>query len=210
MWRDWSLWLLQLSPSIKWRLERGARLDGMTRYRQDNLNELPFIARLGGGLNIPQVYARDLLSGKLMFTDDLIFSLSNKGLFQLLILADGFEDALKAFDQTKGLSERSGGRLREDEATILIHDLNVQEVDKDRIAVKTARIASGEEFGEDELCRGRPIPRLYDPFRIRKEVGRAKMFVILRPDRYVYAACSTAGELFVAVDSIADALCTRR
>ena len=205
--RDWILYILQLSPHVRHHLERGPRLEGMTRYQQ--ASGLPFIAELGGGLNIPQVYARDLLGQKLFLTDDIIFALSKKGMFQLLILVDQLQRGWKAWEEVQGLSERSEGRLREDEATILLHDLNAERIDCKYVPVKIVRIASGDEFAADpDLCRSRPKPRYYDPFRIRKEVGRKVIFVVLRPDRFVYAACSNAQELSSALDRLKELLYT--
>jgi hypothetical protein len=202
--RDWGLWILQLSPFVKHTLERGARNEGMIKYKPAGPSPgLPFIGELGGGLNIPQVYARDLISQKLLFTDDLIFSPDGKGLFQLLILVDDITQARRALDQIRGLAERSEGRVREDEATVLIHDLNIDHVDDEFTRVRIARIASGDEFAADpDLCRNRPAPRFYDPFRIRKEVGRRAVFVIVRPDRFVFASCSTVDELWMSIDRL--------
>ena len=204
--RDWGLWILQLSPYVKHTLERGARNDGMIKYKA--APGLPFIGELGGGLNIPQVYARDLVSQKLFFTDDLIFSSSDKGLFRLLVLVDDITHARRALEQIRGVAERSEGRVREDEATVLIHDLNIEHVDHEFPAgVKIARIASGDEFAEDPvLCRNRPAPRFYDPFRIRKEVRRRAIFVVIRPDRFVFAACSTIDELWMSIDKLKELL----
>ena len=204
--RDWGLWVLQLSSYMKHTLSRGARNDGMIKYK--SAPGLPFIGELGGGLNIPQVYARDLISHQLLFTDDLIFSPGGKGLFQLLVLVDNITQAKRALEQVQGLAERSGGRVRDDEATVLIHDLNIGHVKAEYPGrVKIARIASGDEFAaEPDLCRNRPAPRYYDPLRIRKEVGRRAVFVVVRPDRFVFASCSTVDELWMAVDKMGELL----
>jgi hypothetical protein len=154
------------------------------------------------------VYAIDLVGQKLTFTDDLIFSSSGKGLFRLLILVDDVAHARRALEQIRGLALRSDGTVREDEAAVLIHDLNIEQVDTEFPAgVKIARIASGAEFAADPiLCRNRPAPRFYDPFRIRKEVGRRAIFVVLRPDRFVFAACSTVDELWMSVAKLKELL----
>ena len=64
------------------------------------------------------------------------------------------------------------------------------------------RLATGTEFGADEsLCRGRPQPQNYDPFRLSKEVD-GKTFVILRPDRFVFAACDSRTDFLGAIESL--------
>ena len=206
--RDWTLWVLQLSPQVKRYLEKGPRVHGMTRYRP--MPGLPFVAKLGGGLNIPQVYVRDLVSGRVTFSDDLLFASSKKGLFQLLVLADKSEEVWTAQQEVQGLSQRTDGRIREHEATILIHDLNAnaKAAPSDLPpGVRIARIASGEEFAADPvLCRNRPPPKFYNPFRIRKDIGPRVRFVVLRPDRFVYAACLSKEELWAAVGMLKDLL----
>ena len=206
--RDWVLWAMQLSSVVRRQLEKGPRTDGMTRYQP--APGLPFIAEFGGGLNIPQVYAKDLVSGKLFFTDGLVFSPSKKGLFQMLILTDRLEQAWMSLQQIQGLRAHTEGRLCEDEATVLIHDLNTEQMDGGKPDVNFARIASAEEFAADpHLCRNRPAPRYYDPFKIWNEVGRHVVFIILRPDHFVYASCSSKEELWKSLDQLKDLLFIR-
>ena len=204
--RDWLLWFLQLSPRMKRRLEAGPRVDGMIRYQHEH--GLPFVFKYQGGLNLPQVYVRDLKTQKMAFSDDLVFDTSKRGLFQMLILVDRIEQAHTSLLQVQDLSERTDGRLRGDEATVLVHGPPIEHIDNDSFSVTVARIASGDEFAADPLlCRNRPAPKYYDPNRLQKELGRHVRYVVLRPDRFVYAACSNKEELWQALVPMRELLC---
>ena len=64
------------------------------------------------------------------------------------------------------------------------------EVDED-----VFRLATAEEFAADEImCKARPAPQYYDMYQLKKDL-HGKRFVIVRPDRFVYAACDTAAQL---------------
>ncbi|KAK6442808.1 hypothetical protein LTR95_000967 [Oleoguttula sp. CCFEE 5521] len=203
--RDWMFWGINLIPSWRRCFEKGSRAEGMIRYKyQDGM---PFVPDLGRGLNLPQVYVRDLATNEIVFSDDLIYAQSKAGLFQILLLVDQSDKAHHALKEIDGLSQSTAGRLREDEATVLIHDLKAKYPDALSSPANIARIASGEEFAADErLCRNRPAPRHYDPFKIQREAGPRATYIVLRPDRFVYAACATVQELWNALSSLPTAL----
>ncbi|KAK0258102.1 hypothetical protein LTR35_018193, partial [Friedmanniomyces endolithicus] len=122
--RDWMFWGINLIPSWRRYFEKGPRAEGMIRYEfQDGM---PFVPDLGGGLNLPQVYARDLATNKIVFTDDLIYAHYKEGLFQILLLVDRSDTAQYALKGIQGLSGSTAGRLREDGPTVLIHDLKAE------------------------------------------------------------------------------------
>ena len=104
----------------------------------------------------------------------------------------------------EGLSQHLRHLLLGEEATVLIHDFKV--IYADDLGEKrrgVARIASADEFGgSEELCRNRPAPLYYDAWRIRRDLRAVAKFVIVRRDRYVYAACLDGSELIEAVHSI--------
>lgn len=203
--RDWLLWGIQLIPSWRRHLERGPRADGMIRYKHQK--GLPFVRELGGGLNIPQVYALNFANKKVAFTDDLIFDSSKKGLFQLLVLVDGSDKVDSSLQQIEGISKIAGGLVQDDEITVLIQDLGAEFRGDASHPGHVARIASGEEFAADgRLCRNRPAPKYYDPYKIGRELGAYNAFVILRPDRFVYASCSTRVELLDCLRGLPAAL----
>lgn len=206
--REWVMWAIQLVPSWKREVELGPRAEGMIRYR--GAPGLPFLAEEQGGLNIPQVYAFDLRCNKVIFTDDLIFSAGKKGLFQLLLLPDTMDELRSLLEQTEGVDEMSQGFVRANETTVLVQTIDGQcaldVADTRHKGLAVARLATGEEFAADEaLCRNRPEPVGYDEWRLRRDVGGKKM-VIVRPDRFTYAACNTREELGRAVRRIASLL----
>ena len=194
--RDWSLWFQQLIPSWRRHLEKGPRAFGMAKY--NHAEGLPFLP--SGGLLLPQVYARDFRSSKVAFSDDLIFPESKRGLLQLLVLPDSAEEARQMLQELRNIPRSK--HVLADEATILIQrevvDPSKVQLDGDTVV---ARVATGDEFAESELCRNRPRPLYFDPYRISKELPSMK-FVLVRPDRFVYAACRDRKELAEAVDGL--------
>jgi len=209
--RDWYLWAVQLVPSWRRELEKGPRGEGMSRYRYES--GMPFLPDLGGGICLPQVYCALLDSDQnavqIRFTDDLIFGSDKRGLFHIVVLADQIEEALSAAKAMIGLSQLSHGLLHENEATFIVHDLGAKplvDMKLDTGQQNIVRVATGEEFAADPmLCKNRPPPKYYDPYRMKHEV-RGKKFVIVRPDRFVYAACSNAADLRRAVEELSSSL----
>lgn len=203
--RDWSLWFIQLVPSWRRELEKGPRALGMIRYKHHA--GLPFLPDGHGGMLLPQVYTWDFTSQRVRFSDDLIFAPEKTGIFQLLLLPDSPEEAEELVAATRNI--KSNEFINTEEATVLIHNYGVQSNRAQQLmghGVRVARVASGEEFAADpDLCRNRPAPSYYDPWRISKEVKGMK-FVVVRPDRFVYAACRTSTELSTAVDGLAAVL----
>jgi 2-polyprenyl-6-methoxyphenol hydroxylase-like FAD-dependent oxidoreductase len=197
--RNWSLWAMQKIPSWRRWLELGDRRNGMTRYTWEEGKAMAFLPEMEGGGNFPQVYCAR--QGKVQFTDDVIFSREKRGLFQLAVLLKSrseFQDKRKAI---AGLDEASQGILRADEATFVVQQTETNSTggtENNRIY----RLATAEEFAQDQgLCSGRPYPHGYDPLRMWKEAG-GKHFVILRPDRFVFAAAGSRKELFDAVEQL--------
>lgn len=194
--RDWTLWAVQLVPSWRHQLERGPR-DRVTRYRYEK--GLPFVFGVGG-LNLPQVYAYDFRTKRVVFTDDLIFSPGGKGLFPLLAIVEKFEEVRAAVAEIEDVAALTGGLVCEHEATVLINVLETPALDNPAATIgadmKIARIASAAEFSaEVELSQNRPAPEGYDAFRLGRELGPSVRFVLLRPDRFVYAASRSGDEL---------------
>lgn len=197
--RDWYLWLIQQVPSWRHWLELGNRRDGMVQYQWDEGAGMAFLPTIAGGRNLPQVYVTSINTAvqppKVLFSDDVLFAPQKKGLFQLAVLLQSPNDAMTIDQGLAGLQQASHGALREDEATLFLNSTETPAVDlKER---PMYRLATGAEFASTPLCAGRPEPVGYDPCRMSKEVGYKK-FVILRPDRFVFAACDTVKELHVA------------
>ncbi len=161
---------------------------------------MAFLPDLAGGSCFPQVYCLPLGAGKIEprveFTDDIIFAPEKKGLFQLAVLVDKVE-------------KLSQGTLLSSETTFIVHNTLASFQSASTWPVcngRVVRIATGSEFAADErACGGRPEPLYYDPYRIKKEV-HGRRFVILRPDRFVFAACVDKAQLDIAASRILSVL----
>jgi hypothetical protein len=205
--RNWYLWLLQLFPSQKHWLEMGARRYGMIKYEYEP--GMAFLPDLGGGSCFPQVYCVSLGVGKIEprveFTDDIIFAPEKKGLFQLVVLVDKVEELEAAAEAVQHVEKLSQSTLLSVEATFIVHDPLAtieSSLTWPSCNGRAVRIATGSEFAADErLCGGRPEPLYYDAYRLKKEV-RGHRFVILRPDRFVFAACVDTAQLDIAASRI--------
>lgn len=203
--RDWSMWLCQLLPSWRREMEKGPRAQGMIRYRYQT--GMPFVSDGHGGLLFPQVYAWDFESGSVAFSDDLIFAARKRGFLQLVVLPQSAEEAKQLLSELKFMPQNEF--FRTTEATCIIQQYCVDSCRVQPLAsngVKIARVATGEEFAANPvLCGARPAPKYYDPFRMSREVKGAKS-VLLRPDRFVYAACYSTEELNRTLDGLKDVL----
>ncbi|KAJ5391278.1 hypothetical protein N7509_006768 [Penicillium cosmopolitanum] len=191
------LWLIQLIPSWRHELRLGRRKEGMVRY---NYSEgMPFLQKFKGGLCLPQVYCKSIGSDRneIFFTDDVIFSQEKKGLFQLLIIVKSVKEAFSALDAVSNIGEISNGEMDLHETTILVEDAACGTREN---APHIFRVVTGKEFASSPLCEKRPSPEFYDPFIIGKHLEGMK-FVLLRPDRFIFAACGTKDDLQSAVQS---------
>ncbi|ETN37465.1 uncharacterized protein HMPREF1541_07087 [Cyphellophora europaea CBS 101466] len=214
--RDWILWFMQQFPAWRKQLELGPRVDGMVRYKW--APGMAFLPDDFGGRCLPQVYCRPLfISTKstdpgVRFTDDVIFGADKKMLFQLVLLVDNLSAAKKALLdlQAVDLERVSKGMLSGKEATCITHDSSLEpdDVDEPLIPFKQQlyRIATAEEFAATEaLCRNRPEPIGYNMYQMR-EAMKGRRYVIVRPDRFVFAACGTVEGLVQACAAIEDAV----
>lgn len=195
--RDWYLYCMHFIPSWRHSLRLGRRKEGQVQYMYSP--GLPFDPTQKGGVCLPQVYCKPVDgSQKVFFSDDVIFG-KKTGLLQLLVyLKDENELAFarNAVSRVHGISK---GEIHADEITFLIEGF---EINSNTARVKSQSglycLATGDEFARSPLCRGRPEPMYYDPFCLTKILGGNK-FVLVRPDRFVYAACNGAPELEKAV-----------
>lgn len=185
-------------PSWRDDLRRGQRKDGMVRYEHTS-DKLPFLPKYNGGVCLPQVYCKAVGNphGDVFFTDDVIFGPQKRGLFQLMVYLKDINELPTAQKEIMDIDDHSNGEIRATDATFLIEDPSSQLSDA---AHNVFRLATGGEFEESPLCERRPAPRFYDPGCLAKELRGGK-FVILRPDRFVFAACSSKEELWDATRS---------
>lgn len=203
--REWYMWAIQFIPSYRREIQLGARAGGMTKYRHSE--GLPFVPEFGGGLLLPQVYAYNFKTRKVNFTDDLIFATKKTGLFQLLILPNRVEDIDSLIKGLEDIDQVSGKLLSSAEATIVVQSSKSSSTPTVFPRQDVTRIATADEFAADEvLCKNRPAPVGYDELRLQKEV-KGKKYIILRQDRFVFAACDTLAELKDAASRLESVLC---
>ncbi|KAF2486450.1 monooxygenase [Neohortaea acidophila] len=206
--RDWVLWSMQKVPFLREKIQGGNRV--LPRYR----HEPGFIFRpeLGGGVLLPQVYCRRIDgrgSEKVEFTDDLFFSQSNTGLLQWIVLLDTVQELALAREDICAVIKSNHDLVREDQAVYLVHYIKAVGVAANDLMQDciVARIASAAEFEADPVVsKCSPTTRNYDPMQIKKSLRPRARYLLVRRDRYVYAACVDREELRRAVVSLPEAL----
>lgn len=210
--RNWSLWLMQLIPSWRHQLRLGRRKEGMIQYQHDGT--MPFLPALNGGMCLSQVYCKPAGGGKnsseILFSDDVIFNAkTKKGLFQLLVYlkdASGMAGAIAGIADLEAISK--GWLKKRDVTVILESDDSYNQLDKpvaEELSVYA--LATGEEFAQSSLCRGRPEPQFYDPYQLGKQL-KENTYTLIRPDRFVFASCSDRSDLETMVASLVSYLTT--
>lgn len=192
---------MQLIPSWRDKLRQGQRHEGLIRYQYSN--GMPFIPSLNGGLCVPQIYCKSFIpNNNVFFTDDVIFG-GKKGFFQLLVYLKDPDDMTIVEKDVSDIETISQGHIYESDITYITESdpQTLTSYVKNEPCYSTYSIATGEEFARSELCKGRPDPKYYDPYRLRKEL-KGNRYTILRPDRFVFASCSTRGDLVKAVRAL--------
>lgn len=189
------LWLIQLIPAGRHWLELGSRREGMIRYKWQE--GLPFLPSFSGGISLPQVYCAPVDLGskdlQIAFTDDVIFRPGKEGLFQVLVLLQSLSHLDEARKSLQILEELPERYVIASEATFIIQNSDPRRYPD--IGTGVFRLATAEEFSSSgSLCKGRPMPMYYDMYRMKRELG-GKRFAIVRPDRFLYAACDSADDL---------------
>lgn len=115
-------------------------------------------------------------------------------MFQLVVLIHSLGELDVARKALPGLEKLSNHYVLPHEATFILQVSEINAIPAD-IGNDVYRLATADEFASTEsLCRGRPAPQYYDMYRIRKQL-HGKSFAIVRPDRFLYAACDTAEQL---------------
>lgn len=219
--RNWYLWACQLIPSWKHDLQLGARREGMTKY--DHAPGMPFLPEYLGGKSFPQVFSAPI-DGPAppipTFTDDTIFAPTKTGIFQIVALINSVDQVRSArADVARIQYPETLLTLDPAEATYIVHGLvpSVHDasalLDEDIPCENIIRVLGADEYtaaGRTETALEkqfpRPEPLYYDPNRIRKDLGHDKIYVIVRWDRFVFAACRNAAELERAISSLESTL----
>ncbi|KAH8585709.1 hypothetical protein B0O99DRAFT_657166 [Bisporella sp. PMI_857] len=199
--RNWYLWAVQMVPAWKHNLELGGRRDGMTKYTW--APGLHFFASIRRRSVLPSA-----------FTDDTIFARHKSGIFQLVVILDSIDQLQTSraeLQLVRNVDTITG--LRTQEATFVVHGLSTMistthpalRGEKEREGV--IRVLSAEEYtaaGSTGVAKAAKFPRhpphFYDPNRIRVDLGFDARYVIVRYDRFVFAACSNIDDLQVAVN----------
>ncbi|KAL2825362.1 hypothetical protein BDW59DRAFT_161839 [Aspergillus cavernicola] len=203
--RSCYLFLINLVPKWRHELQLGRRKEGMVRYQ--HRPGMPFIPDLNGGLCLPQVYCRSVGQDKgVSFTDDVMFSASKKGLFQVLVYLEHWSELGSARETVASMKAVAGGEIYVDEATYIIQDMEDRPGGETENSAPVYQLASADEFAASPLCEGRPEPQHYDLYYLAKALRGAK-YVIVRPDRFIFAACATRAELERAITAAVEYLC---
>ncbi|KAL4811243.1 hypothetical protein BDV18DRAFT_128954 [Aspergillus unguis] len=200
--RSCMLFIMNLIPSWQRQLRLGPRKDGMVRYKHSP--GMPFIPELNGGLCLPQVYCK-CGPENIFFTDDVIFNPSKKGLFQLLIYLENASELEPAREAVSAIEGFGRDEIHIEEATYIIQEPDWSPDKANKHADSVYQLATSEEFAGSQLCKGRPEPQYYDMHYLGRALGGSK-YVIVRPDRFIFAACSSREELQRAVREAANYL----
>lgn len=180
-------------PTWRRDLRLGRRKEGMVPYKHSP--GLPFDPAHKGGTFLRQVYCKPVgKSGDVLFSDDIIFEKEKKGLFQLLVCLKDANELTAVREAVSRIEETSKGEIPYAEVTYLVGRLDIESRALTQDTSSVYRLATTEEFAGSPLCRGRPKPEYYDPHQLAKALGGSK-FVLVRPDRIVYAACDDVSQL---------------
>ncbi|UNI22985.1 hypothetical protein JDV02_008827 [Purpureocillium takamizusanense] len=205
--RDWTLWFVQLLPGWKRWLELGPRIDAPTTYKYEP--GMAFMPELEGGVLFPQMYCVALEDQtevpRVEFSDDAIFASTKESRFQIVVLLDSLDELQAAKQELKALEGTSSDSLSVREATFFVPRLSVPPRGQKPISELDGvyRTASAEQFASSYLCRGRPAPRGYHEDDLWKS-AKGRKFVIVRPDRFIFAMCDAACELERVRSRLAD------
>ncbi|KAL4989110.1 hypothetical protein BDW68DRAFT_196176 [Aspergillus falconensis] len=137
-----------------------------------------------GGACLPQVYCKSR-AGTEFFTDDV-----------LLVYLEGPNELASARETVFAIEGYSKGGVHIDDATYLVQDTDwsFDSADDHDSTNSVYQLASAEDFARSPLCDGRPEPQYYDMYYLGKVLGERK-YVIVRPDRFMFAVRSNLEEL---------------
>lgn len=157
---------------------------------------MPFLPNFLGGRCLPQVYCRPAgqLDGEVQFTDDVIFRKKEPApLLYLLVYLSNAEELPEAQKAVADVESISRGEVQASNVTFLLE--TDSGVGQNVSSISSAfTLATAAEFSRSPLCSRRPEPMYYDAGILGKTLEGRK-YIILRADRFIYAACSTEEEL---------------
>lgn len=202
--RDWGLWAIQLSPKWKHQLERGSRAVGPVKY--GHRLGLPFVSDLNRGICFPQTYCAAVADADCIvrFTDDVVFAASKEKPFQVVVLLQDTQTLSSVLADLAEAKQDCVSLLSYRKATIFaprscfrgVDDKSSRSMDN-----RVYRPATVEVFGRSILCHNRPYPRGYNE-DLMWQICAGKPYIIVRPDRFAFAMCSTVAELEMAAKQL--------
>lgn len=188
----------------------------MTKY--DWAPGMPFLPQFGGGKSFPQVFSAPIdgpAPAIPSFTDDVIFGSNKRDVFQIVALLDALHQLTEA-EADIGRIHALDGLLNASDATFVVHGevpavcsteistVSVSKANIIRLLGAKEYTATGLTEAARKLTFKRPPPLLYDPDRIREDLGFDVRYVIVRWDRFVFAACKNGDELKQAASQLED------
>lgn len=180
----------------------------MIRY--EFADGMPFVPGLRGGVCVPQVYVSRWKGGDegVFFSDDVVFGRGKRGLFQVFVYIRDLKELLSAREVVSDIEGMSNGEISATEASFIIETTTPTPFPKaDDTMAPVYRLATAEEFAASPLCRGRPEPRHYNPYYLGDIAGGGGVrYVIVRPDRFVYASCERMEHLKGVVSGLVEYL----
>lgn len=183
----------------------------MIRY--EFADGMPFVPGLGGGVCVPQVYVSGWKGGRggdegVLFSDDVVFGRGKRGFFQVLVYIRDLNELPSAREVVSTIEQTSNGELPATEATYIIETTTTTPSPETEDTISPVyRLATAEEFAGSPLCRGRPEPRHYNPYYLGEILGGGGVrYVIVRPDRFVYASCDSQRDLEGVVGGLVEYL----
>ena len=167
---------------------------------------MPFLPNIGGGKTFPQVfcapYGSPLNVTRPLFTDDVIYgvgALAKTALFQLVVLLENAVEANSAIQAVADVAKVQMSQICVREATYLVVGSATNDIIMQKGAENVWRLVHGNEYNAD-IWRGLPEPLGYDASRLRRDVK--ERYIILRPDRVIFAACKTVDDFAIAMKEL--------
>jgi len=139
-------------------------------------------------------------------TDDVVFASSKTGLFQLVAVLDTPEALDGTMEELESAKELLSDEIRVDEATYIItqpHQMIIEVPDRQSTRENVVRVLSLDEF-TPHMLGNYPELKGYDSELLRREISGK--YVILRPDRFMFAECVGIGELVEASKRLGETL----
>jgi predicted nucleic acid-binding protein len=141
-----------------------------------------------------------------LFTDDVIYgrgATMKIAMFQLVVLLDSAAEANIAIQDLASLAEVQMPEICLKEATFFIVNSSDSEMVAKGDIEGAWRLVSEQEY-DVALWHGLPEPVGYDAGRLRRDIQ--ERYVIIRPDRFIFAACRSSGELALALKELGNFL----